>query len=86
MREIQDTFKSPIGHFNASAESKLRYYSHRNSRGRDSEMDVDTFWYDIVAYEKTPIRDAAQSMYRLRKLEADAKGRKQTIVPPLATT
>jgi hypothetical protein len=64
----------PIGHFDSNGalqnpQSCVRYYSHRDSRGVDSQMPVGTVGFTIVALETTTFNDAAQAIYRMRRID-----------------
>ena len=59
----------------------VRYYSHRYSRGTDSEMPEDTVGITLVALDSARRSDIAQAIYRLRKLGRS----EQTVVLILAS-
>jgi hypothetical protein len=69
--------ESNIGYFDQNGtlknpDSCVRYYSHRDSRGVDSKMPVGTVGFTIVAFETTTFNDAAQAMYRMRRIDDGA--------------
>jgi hypothetical protein len=64
------------------AERTVRYYSHRNSRGVDSVMPLETVGYTMMsrseAKGKSRLSEIAQAVFRLRRLSAT--GPTQTVV------
>jgi hypothetical protein len=62
----------------------VRYYSHRNSRGVDTEMPIDTVGYTTVSDSKSLLSEIAQAVFRLRRLKASgtagAVGQSQKVV------
>jgi hypothetical protein len=74
LAEVQATFRDlgGVGHFDergqlVAKERRIRYYSHRDARGVDSEM-ADTAIGFVVLASRTRLSDAAQAVYRLRRL------------------
>ncbi len=65
------------------AERTVRYYSHKNSRGRDSDMGIETTVYAIMSEKHSLYREIAQAIFRLRQLSL--KGPSQTVVLVVAT-
>jgi hypothetical protein len=82
--ELQKTWRN-IEYFDAATGMRKRkkqtrtvlYYSHRNSRGTDSEMSESTIGRTIVSWDTSRESDVAQAIYRLRKLD---KGQKVALV------
>jgi hypothetical protein len=71
----------PVGYFTDDGwqgkDRRVRYYSHRDSRGVDSVMGDDTIGFVVVSAKRTRLNDAAQAMYRLRRL---ANGQKVVFI------
>ena len=49
------------------AEPIVRYYSHRNSRGVDKEMPIETTGFVVLSMRKSRRSEIAQAAFRLRK-------------------
>ena len=49
------------------AEQTVRYYSHRNSRGVDEEMPIETTGFVVLSMRKSRRSEIAQAAFRLRK-------------------
>jgi hypothetical protein len=59
----------------------VRYYSHRNSRGVDTEMPIDTVGYTTASDSKSLLSEIAQAVFRLRRLRAvGTAGQSQRVV------
>ena len=56
---------------------KVLYYSHRNSRGTDSEMDDNTIGRTVMSWETSRESEIAQAIFRLRQIK---KGQKVVLV------
>jgi hypothetical protein len=69
---VEGAFGGEVGHFDergqlVGKERRVRYYRHRDARGVDSEMGDDTVGFVVIA-SRTRLSDAAQAVYRLRRL------------------
>lgn len=58
----------------------VRYYSHRNSRGVDTDMPIDTVGYTTMCKRTSILSDIAQAVFRLRRLKADGPSQKIALV------
>ena len=72
---VQEAFNDfgGVGHFDergqlVGKDRRVRYYSHRDARGVDSEMPDTAIGFVVLAV-RTRLSDAAQAVYRLRGLE-----------------
>jgi hypothetical protein len=73
LETVQRTFKevldATVGYFKAGKlvkpEARVRYYSHRDARGVDSEMDADTVGF-VAIWASSRYSEVAQAVYRLR--------------------
>ena len=57
-----------------------RYYSHRNSRGVDSVMPVDTVGYTVMSEKKSRYSDISQAVFRLRALKREGPSQRVVLV------
>lgn len=57
-----------------------RYYSHRNSRGVDSVMPVDTVSFTVMSEKKSRYSDITQAVFRLRELKKEGPSQKVVLV------
>ena len=81
LETVQKTFKDilnvDVGYFEAGQvvkpEARVRYYSHRDARGVDSEMDADTVGF-VAIWTSSRYSEVAQAVYRLRGI-----GKGQTV-------
>ena len=81
LETVQKTFKEElgvdVGYFEAgqvvNAGARVRYYSHRDARGVDSEMDADTVGF-VAIWTSSRYSEVAQAVYRLRGI-----GKGQTV-------
>jgi hypothetical protein len=73
LETVRGTFKRElnvdVGYFEAGQvvkpEARVRYYSHRDARGVDSEMDADTVGF-VAIWTSSRYSEVAQAVYRLR--------------------
>ena len=82
VNELRETWND-IEYFDAATGMRKRnkeegkrtvlYYSHRNSRGTDSEMSETAIGRTIMSWETSRESDIAQAIFRLRKLDKAQK-------------